>query len=135
MERYFVELTTTNVIMKSNTFLYPLPSGPAIPSIPSWREDRDGVAIPSCTAIPDGQPWRDDTSRDLCPAEVLTLSYIPSGTRVKIDPSSQFLGEFTDASSAESRVSAELASEQYSKYMQLLSQMQKTRASSTNYFS
>ncbi|EUC26857.1 hypothetical protein COCCADRAFT_113182 [Bipolaris zeicola 26-R-13] len=30
--------------------------GPAIPSIPSWRDGCDGAAIPICTAIPDGQP-------------------------------------------------------------------------------
>ena len=49
------ELTTTSVIMESNAFLYPLPSGPAIPSIPTlwllagWL---GCPAIPSPAAIP-----------------------------------------------------------------------------------
>jgi hypothetical protein len=46
--------------------IYPyilIASSPAILSILSWREVRDG------TAILDGQPWRDGTSRDYKPRD------------------------------------------------------------------
>ncbi|EMD97631.1 hypothetical protein COCHEDRAFT_1087024 [Bipolaris maydis C5] len=65
------ELTTTRVITKSIHSYILIASSPAIPSIPSWRDGCDGIAIPSCTAIPDGQPWRDGTSRDLEPRDAL----------------------------------------------------------------
>ncbi|KAH7553097.1 hypothetical protein BM1_08070 [Bipolaris maydis] len=74
---------------------------PAIPSIPSWRDGCDGIAIPSCTAIPDGQPWRDGTSRDLeprdallpsdvdVPGRILSLGLTTNGWETTKDPNGQ----------------------------------------------
>ena len=45
--------------MKSVYPIYLLQSVPAIPSILSAKDVRDGSAILSGSAIPDGQPWRD----------------------------------------------------------------------------
>ncbi|KAH8621998.1 hypothetical protein IG631_23393 [Alternaria alternata] len=45
--------------MKSVHPIYSSQSVPAIPSIYSPRDIRDGSVIPSSAAIPDGQPWRD----------------------------------------------------------------------------